>query len=256
MSGSSDHCRNVIFPLPSQSLFPGWLLRRESNETFGVRTELIPIEFFCIADSVIFIYSHLLPTREWSREHPTTTWWYLHYPCDVPLWQASCSLVSWSLIMEATVWKSLFSDCNPVVSLRPLVVPASNILWGRENILIQTLLFLQSSRQSHRDALLPMAVMSDWTRAPARRGDNPQCRPSLSSDHEFVVGGNKGLKRMSHVKGFCCLYFFKCKLDYFIANLKINDFILIAKHFGDLVPPCGDFWCPRRDCHSTWSSRK
>lgn len=139
MSGSSDHCRNVIFPLPSQSLFPGWLLRWESNETFGVRTELIPIKFFCIADSVIFIYSHLLPTREWSREHPTTTWWYLHYPCDVPLWQASCSLVFWSLIMEATVWKSLFSDCNPVVSLRPLVVPASNILWGRENILIQTL---------------------------------------------------------------------------------------------------------------------
>ena len=49
---------------------------------------------------------------------------------------------------------------------------------------------------------------------------------------------------MSHVKGFCCLYFLKCKPDYFIANLKINDFILIAKHFGDLVPPCGDFWCP------------
>lgn len=73
VSGSSDHCRHVIFPLPSQSLFPGWLLRRESNETFGVRTELIPIEFSCIADSVIFIYSHLLPTREWSREHPAAT---------------------------------------------------------------------------------------------------------------------------------------------------------------------------------------
>lgn len=24
---------------------------------------------------------------------------------------------------------------------------------------------------------------------------------------------------------FCHLYFFKCKLDYFIANLKINDYI-------------------------------
>lgn len=70
---SVNHCRNVIFPLLS-SLFSGWLLTWESNETFGVRTKVIPIEVFCIADSecVIFIYLHLLLTRGLARERLPT----------------------------------------------------------------------------------------------------------------------------------------------------------------------------------------
>lgn len=166
-----------------------------------------------------------------------------------------------SLIMEATVWKSLLSDCNPVVSIRPLVVPAGNILWGRENILIQTLhmsFLCKGSFFSHPDRATGMPS-SLWLWC--LTGQGPQLGGEISSVQALSllwpwIRGNKDLKRISYVKGFCCLYFFKCKLDYFIANLKINDFILIAKHFGDLVPPCGDFWCPRRDCHSTWSSRK
>lgn len=60
---SVNHCRNVIFPLLS-SLFSGWLLTWESNETFGVRTKVIPIEVFCIADSECVIFTSICCLQE------------------------------------------------------------------------------------------------------------------------------------------------------------------------------------------------
>lgn len=110
------------------------------------------------------------------------------------------------LIMEATAWISLFSDCYLVVSLRSLVVPASipsfgylsfnfNVLWCRVNTPIQVLpksFLCKGSFFSHLALKTePQGCPSPYgcdvwqDTAPARRGHNPQCRPPLSSDSEF-----------------------------------------------------------------------
>lgn len=117
MLTSVNHCRNVIFPLLS-SLFSGWLLPWESNETFGVRTKVIPIEVFCIADSeCVMLFTSICCLQEgWPENISQLSDIIYTVHVIFLLWQETresieqlfCFLLSPVIpIMEAITWKSL-----------------------------------------------------------------------------------------------------------------------------------------------------
>lgn len=136
MLTSVNHCRNGIFPLLS-SLFSGWLLPWESNETFGVRTKVIPIEVFCIADSecgILFTSICCLP-EGWPENisqlsdiiYTVHVIFLSSLAGDSGVYRAALllSFVSCNSYHGGNNLEIFASDCSPVVSLRPLVIPAS-----------------------------------------------------------------------------------------------------------------------------------